>query len=883
MFTQWGQFITHDLVHTPEMMKPNGGKIKDCTCDSVDPACLKITIPYNDVQHRTESKTCMHIVKSTPVPDALCNFKVRNQINRISSYIDATTVYGNSDDIMNMVRDKRPLTYNGDNLGMLLFDSSSGEDLLPNQEQDANKKATSAFGCPHAQNIEKKPCTLAGDVRVAENVGLASTHLLFMREHNRIAKFLRAMNPNWSGDKIFHETRLIIIAMHQQITYQEYLPALLGPKFMKRYGLWPTSYGYYFGYDGHADASISNEFTTAALRFGHAMVADEFSRRPAEPEKEPAKEPLRMKETLWHPFHLYKYGMASDLMRGLVHDPSLEADTVFGQDMHQFLFAKHNSGKFGKDLFAINIARGREHGLRSYNDYRAYCGLHRAVDFMDFNKEMSQDKVYKLKILYDHVDDVDLYVGGLSETPTDGAAVGPTFACIMGEQFADLKRGDRYWYENGGCETVFTPAQLNAIKKGASLSRLICNCAYGTKRIRRQAFLMSSPEVDCEEITDLDLSPWKEPFVYSVKMDEKTGEQVNVDPKDTGEYTAWFPESASGRLDLKTISEERPDETCRNALGTEYRKVNEKWQIRFICPAGTIHATDVPRVPSTDPINFKSGQAPRWTMWFDHNKPTQSNSFDDVESLKNLLHEQPNNICKNPLAIQAKTLDDSMFARETKDVFEALSAKDGLICRGQHQPSGQCFDYKVRYLCLESELNDTPMIVDGYRSSIPSKLTSSKDKNKDTSILKKGVAKWSSWISSSNNIYKDGDIENISHIFANFPDADFCLEPLSIQARVVATRLTPGQTGDVIRMLNYKKGLHCYNEDQGSRDRNCSNYEIRVLCKVMDPIPARTVAGGAANNFSPRIPNPLETLANGRLEALRMARKLCDSHGMCCP
>jgi len=45
---------------------------------------------------------------------------------------------------------------------------------------------------------------------------------------------------------------------------------------------------------------------------------------------------------------------------------------------------------------------------------------------------------------------VDLFPAAIAEKRVEGGLVGPTFACLLGRQFSDLRRGDRYWYENSG-------------------------------------------------------------------------------------------------------------------------------------------------------------------------------------------------------------------------------------------------------------------------------------------------------------------------------------------------------------------------------------------------------------------------------------------------
>lgn len=116
---------------------------------------------------------------------------------------------------------------------------SNGRPLLPTAQDGA---------CRDTDATRK--CFAAGEGRTNENLGLTSIQTLFMREHNRVAQQLAMTNPSWNDDRLFSETRKIIIGMMQHIVYNEWLPVIIGWNNAGVFDLVPLSTkSYYSGYN----------------------------------------------------------------------------------------------------------------------------------------------------------------------------------------------------------------------------------------------------------------------------------------------------------------------------------------------------------------------------------------------------------------------------------------------------------------------------------------------------------------------------------------------------------------------------------------------------------------------------------------------------------
>ncbi|CAH1238987.1 PXDN [Branchiostoma lanceolatum] len=379
------------------------------------------------------------------------------------------------------------------------------KDLLPEA-----KSKDPEFQCPGFTGPNDEKCSLAGDNRVNQQPALTSLHTVFMREHNRIARELSQHNGGWDDNRLFYETRKIIGALMQKIAYGEYLPLVLGPDFMDKFDLTLTKSRFFDGYDPTVNPGIYNVFATAAYRFGHSIVQNEFDRY--SPDYQTS---IKLAFSFFNPTYILNdaEGGPDSIIRGLTTQPRQDFDRYMVSGLTKFLFADPPGSNQGFDLATVNIQRGRDHGLPGYNAWRVRCGLKNATTFTELKSQIPDETTReKLASLYRDVEDIDLFVSGLAEESVKGGIVGPTFAYLIGKQFQDLRRGDRFWFEK---DDQFTEDQLAEIKK-TSLARILCDNMDGTTDMQPNVFKLpthpGNKRVPCASsgLPQMDLSKWQE-------------------------------------------------------------------------------------------------------------------------------------------------------------------------------------------------------------------------------------------------------------------------------------------------------------------------------------------------------------------------------------
>ena len=397
----WGQFLDHDIDLT----------------DTANPKeTFPVVVPTGDEWFDPSNTGTMTIPLSRSKYDPSTGTSAENpreQTNSITAFVDGSQVYGSDSSRAAALRE-----FSGGRMKV------SEGNLLPfNTDGLANAN--------DAHRVADIELFLAGDVRANENPELIALQTLFVREHNRIATEAAQQNPNWTDEQLYQYARGIVIAELQKITYDEFLPAILGINAMPRYQ----------GYQANVNPNIATEFSTAAFRLGHSMLGSDIEF--LDNDLNETREAMLLRDAFFNSTVVTETDI-DPLLKYLASDNAQEIDTIVVDDVRNFLFGAPGQGGF--DLASLNIQRGRDHGIADYNTVRVAYGLPRITSFEQITSDASVQAA--LAATYGSVDNIDLWIGGLAEDHLPNSSVGATFTTILVDQFTRLRDGDRFWYEN---------------------------------------------------------------------------------------------------------------------------------------------------------------------------------------------------------------------------------------------------------------------------------------------------------------------------------------------------------------------------------------------------------------------------------------------------
>jgi hypothetical protein len=471
----WGQFIDHDM----DLTLDNSGQAFNIPGDPTRPA------DQMGVEGFTRSQ---FDPKTGQNPN-----KPRQQVNAVTAYLDLSQVYGSTDVVADALR-----THSG---GLL---KTSPGNLLPfdNTTYFTTAQIAALNMANDAMQVPTSSLFAAGDRRANENIELTALTTLFVRNHNSLAQQLAANHPTWTDEQLYQEARKLNIATEEMITYNEYLPSLLGP------GALPA----YKGYIAGVNAGIATEFSTVGFRFGHSQLDGEVERLNNDgtdiTDVNPDGANVSLVEDFFRPDLVNPNGVTVNLvdlngnpdphtssdigniLKANASGNAQEVDLLLVDEVRNVLFGIPNAP--GTDLAARDIQRARDHGIGTYNQVRVAYGLPAVTSFAQITSNVQVQKA--LRATYgtlpngqDNVNAIDPFEGMLAEDHVAGADVGPTIKAILTKQFAALRDGDRFFYRNES----FNSEEVNLIRQGNTLAEVIQNNT-GITNLQRNVFIFTA-------------------------------------------------------------------------------------------------------------------------------------------------------------------------------------------------------------------------------------------------------------------------------------------------------------------------------------------------------------------------------------------------------
>jgi hypothetical protein len=382
----WGQFIDHDLDLTRQ--------------GNTEPANIPVPTGDPDFDPNGTGTVELPFFRAVVLPGTGVE-EPREFANTITGFIDASMIYGSD------ATRAASLRVDG---GKIILD-------------DENNLATDANGR-----------ILAGDVRAGENQALLTLHTIFAREHNRLVDELAERDPSLTPDELYQAARTRVEAEIQAITYNEYLPMLVGENAIAKYD----------GFDSTVNPGISTEFATAIFRLGHSQVSPEIQRLLENGQTIEAGN-LALREAFGaSPSVVAANGGIDPILRGLADGMSQQLDNQIVDDLRSLQIDVPVNGI--TDLASLNIQRGRDLGLPTYNELRQALGLDPAQSFADISSD--PEVAARLEQAYGSVDLLDLWVGALSEDHIEGGMTGELISTVLIDQFERVRDGDPFWSQN---------------------------------------------------------------------------------------------------------------------------------------------------------------------------------------------------------------------------------------------------------------------------------------------------------------------------------------------------------------------------------------------------------------------------------------------------
>ncbi|XP_066581532.1 peroxidase-like [Prorops nasuta] len=530
MLAVFGQFLDHDITATALSQGLNGTAISCCPPAVGHPECFPVKVGPGDPVYDLAGKDCMEFVRSAPAPQ--CKLGPREQLNQVSAFIDGSAIYGPDEETARDLRE-----FQG---GLLKMQSTpDNRTLLPastKQEDGCNRELERHRG---------RYCFAAGDARANENLHLTTMHLIWARQHNNLAKQLSRLNPWWKDERVYQESRRIVIGQLQHITYSEFLPIVLGEERVSSLRMTPLKNGYRPTNDSFDDTAndptMANHFSAAAFRFAHTLIPGLMRMTDSLKGTSSYVELHRM---LFNPYSLYSEGGVDSSVMSAASNLVQRTTTHVTSQLTRHLFEDplaNNTVPCGLDLVSLNIQRGRDHGLPGYTKWRQYCGLGASQSFQHLQGHLDPQALQEISMLYESVDDIDLYTGALAEIPIHDGLVGPTITCLIADQFDRLQKGDRFWYEYQQQPYPFTEEQLTELRK-TSLAGIICDCSDNITHIQPRVMRSTDENnsmMTCEDIPRPSLQLWKDEPMEGNVTDKSSANEESRETNLTSVYPAF--------------------------------------------------------------------------------------------------------------------------------------------------------------------------------------------------------------------------------------------------------------------------------------------------------------------------------------------------------